>query len=528
MRWNAMAMVVQANRQSLASTAATSRATHRPPRCTRSASITSGARASDAAPRRHGVHPGPLLARHLCARLPRRPPDRGAAQALPPGSGRRRPVVLSASVADAGLLAVPDGLDGPRPDDGDLPGALHRATSSTAASCRPPTARCGLLGDGEMDEPESIGALTMPVRERLDNLVFVINCNLQRLDGPVRGNGKIIQELEAAFLGAGWNVIKVRVGLALGSAAAQDTKGLLRRLMEECVDGEYQNFKAKGGAYTREHFFGKYPELKEMVANMSDEEIWHLNRGGHDARKVFAAYRGGVEAQGPAHRHPRARRSRASASARPAEGADHHAPAEEARRRVAARVPRPLQHSGLRRRHRQAAVLPQPAEDSEEIKYLQARRGRSAATCPARSDRAPPLEIPRARGVRSRCSTARGEREISTTMAFVRILGIAAEGQGHRPARRADRAGRGAHLRHGRPVPADRHLFVDGPAVHAAGCRPAAVLPRGQEGPDPRGRHQRSRRDVHLDRGGHGLRESRRQHGAVLHLLLDVRFPAHR
>ena len=146
------------------------------------------------------------------------------------------------------------------------------------------------LGDGEMDEPESMGALTLPVREKLDNLVFVVNCNLQRLDGPVRGNGKIIQELEAAFLGAGWNVIKVIWGSRWDALLARDTQGLLRRVMEECVDGEYQNFKAKGGAYTREHFFGKYPELKEMVANMSDDDIWRLNRGGHDAGKVFAAY----------------------------------------------------------------------------------------------------------------------------------------------------------------------------------------------------------------------------------------------
>ena len=154
------------------------------------------------------------------------------------------------------------------------------------------------LGDGEMDEPESLGAITMPVREKLDNLVFVINCNLQRLDGPVRGNGKIIQELEAAFLGAGWNVIKVVWGSRWDPLLQQDTRGLLRRLMMECVDGEYQNFKAKGGAYTRENFFGKYPELKEMVANMSDEDIWHLNRGGHDARKVFNAYQAAIKHTG--------------------------------------------------------------------------------------------------------------------------------------------------------------------------------------------------------------------------------------
>src|SRR4029450_3479844 len=146
------------------------------------------------------------------------------------------------------------------------------------------------LGDGERDEPESMGALTMPVREKLDNLVFVINCNLQRLDGPVRGNGKIIQELEAALPGAGWNVIKVVWGSRWDPLLARDTDGLLPRRMEEAVDGEYQNFKAKGGAYTRENFFGKYPQLLELVANLSDDEIALLNRGGHDSLKGWKAY----------------------------------------------------------------------------------------------------------------------------------------------------------------------------------------------------------------------------------------------
>jgi pyruvate dehydrogenase E1 component len=150
------------------------------------------------------------------------------------------------------------------------------------------------LGDGEMDEPESMGALTMPVFEKLDNLIFVINCNLQRLDGPVRGNGKIIQELEAAFRGAGWAVIKVLWGSNWDELLERDRDGILQRVMEECVDGEYQNFKALGGAYTRKNFFGKYPEFLEMVANTSEEEIWRLKRGGLDTIKVHAAYREGL------------------------------------------------------------------------------------------------------------------------------------------------------------------------------------------------------------------------------------------
>ena len=146
------------------------------------------------------------------------------------------------------------------------------------------------MGDGEMDEPESMGAISLASRENLDNLIFVVNCNLQRLDGPVRGNGKIIQELEAAFRGAGWNVIKVIWGSYWDPLLAKDTKGLLQQRMMECVDGEYQTFKSRDGAYVREHFFGKYPELLEMVANMSDDDIWRLNRGGHDPHKVYAAY----------------------------------------------------------------------------------------------------------------------------------------------------------------------------------------------------------------------------------------------
>src|SRR5689334_5956851 len=145
-------------------------------------------------------------------------------------------------------------------------------------------------GDGEMDEPESLGAVDIADRERLDNLIFVVNCNLQRLDGPVRGNGKIIQELEGVFRGAGWNVIKVVWGAAWDGLLAQDRSGELLRVMNETVDGEYQNFKAKGGKYTRENFFGKSPELLRLVESMSDEDIAQLNRGGHDPHKIYAAY----------------------------------------------------------------------------------------------------------------------------------------------------------------------------------------------------------------------------------------------
>src|SRR5918911_561024 len=154
------------------------------------------------------------------------------------------------------------------------------------------------VGDGETDEPESLGAISMAAREKLDNLIWVVNCNLQRLDGPVRGNGKIIQELEGIFRGAGWNVIKVIWGTGWDRLLAKDTNGILLKRMEEAVDGEYQDFKSKNGAYVREHFFGKYPELKAMVADMSDEDIWNLVRGGHDPLKVYAAYHEAVNTKG--------------------------------------------------------------------------------------------------------------------------------------------------------------------------------------------------------------------------------------
>ena len=154
------------------------------------------------------------------------------------------------------------------------------------------------MGDGEMDEPESTGAISLASREKLDNLIFVINCNLQRLDGPVRGNGKIIQELEANFRGAGWNVIKVIWGSSWDPLIERDTSGMLLKRMEEAVDGEYQDFKSKNGAYIREHFFGKYPETAALVADWTDDQIWALTRGGHDPSKVYAAYAAAVAHQG--------------------------------------------------------------------------------------------------------------------------------------------------------------------------------------------------------------------------------------
>ena len=275
------------------------------------------------------------------------------------------------------------------------------------------------LGDGEMDEPESMGAITMPVREGLDNLVFVINCNLQRLDGPVRGNGKIIQELEAAFLGAGWNVIKVLWGSRWDPLLAKDHKGLLRRVMDECVDGEYQNFKAKGGAYTREHFFGKYPELKAMVANLSDEEIWRLNRGGHDPRKVYAAYAAAVAHKGqPTVILAKTVKGYGLGKAGEGQMATHQQKKfdDEALKVFRDRFNIPVSDKDI-------AEVPysRPADDSEEIRYLRERRTTLGGYLPVRHTAAEPLVAPPLESFEALLEGS-GEREMSTTMALVRIL----------------------------------------------------------------------------------------------------------
>jgi pyruvate dehydrogenase E1 component len=275
------------------------------------------------------------------------------------------------------------------------------------------------LGDGEMDEPESMGALTMPVREKLDNLIFVINCNLQRLDGPVRGNGKIIQELEAAFLGAGWNVIKVLWGGRWDPLLARDHKGLLKRVMEECVDGEYQNFKSKGGAYTREHFFGKYPELKEMVANMSDEEIWHLNRGGHDPEKVYAAYASAVANVG-APTVILAKTVKGFGMGKAGEGLNS---THQQKKLTDENLKEVRDRFNIQISDEEIAGLSfrKPAADSEEMRYLQERRAALGGYLPARSALAPPLAVPPLEAF-STLLEGTGDREISTTMALVRMM----------------------------------------------------------------------------------------------------------
>ncbi len=277
------------------------------------------------------------------------------------------------------------------------------------------------LGDGEMDEVDSIGGITVAAREQLDNLIFVVNCNLQRLDGPVRGNGKIIQELESLFRGAGWNVIKVLWGGNWDPLFAKDKSGLLQKRMEECVDGDFQYFRAKDGQRLREKFFGKYPELVELVKDMSDEDLWRLVRGGHDPQKVYAAYAKAMEHTGqPTIILAKTVKGYGLGPSAEAQNITHNLKkmAVDDLKAFCRRFNLPIPEQKI-------ADLPfyRPAEDSPEIKFLKQRREALGGHLPKRYSESPALIIPPLTDLES-VLKGTADREISTTMAYVRVLTI--------------------------------------------------------------------------------------------------------
>jgi len=275
------------------------------------------------------------------------------------------------------------------------------------------------MGDGEMDEPESLGAISLAGREKLDNLIFVINCNLQRLDGPVRGNGKIIQELESDFRGAGWNVIKVIWGSYWDPLIMRDKNGVLLKRMEEAVDGEYQAFKSHDGAFVRKHFFGKYPELLEMVATMSDDDIWRLNRGGHDPHKMYAAYAAAVKHTGqPTVILAKTIKGYGMGEAGEGQNITHQQKkmGTSSIKAFRDRFNVPIPDDKL-----EDVPFYKPAEDSAEIQYLRGRVTAQGGALPARRRKAAPLEVPPLSAFEGQLKSTE-DREISTTMAFVRML----------------------------------------------------------------------------------------------------------
>ncbi|MDR2333529.1 MAG: pyruvate dehydrogenase (acetyl-transferring), homodimeric type [Burkholderiaceae bacterium] len=275
------------------------------------------------------------------------------------------------------------------------------------------------LGDGEMDQPESLAAISLAGRERLDNLIFVVNCNLQRLDGPVRGNSKIVQELEGTFRAAGWNVIKVLWGSGWDDLLRRDTTGLLRQRMMECVDGEYQTFKSQSGAYVREHFFGKYPQLLELVAHLSDDEIWALTRGGHDPEKVYAAYAQAVETKGrPTVVLVKTVKGFGMGEAGEGQNINHQLKkmSADAVRAFRDRFSLPVPDDQL-----EDMPYLKPTPGSEEARYFAERRAVLGGYVPARNGKVAPLVVPPLDTFAAQLKDS-GDRGVSTTMSFVRIL----------------------------------------------------------------------------------------------------------
>tara|TARA_R110001583_G_scaffold15292_1_gene63007 strand:+ start:718 stop:3369 length:2652 start_codon:yes stop_codon:yes gene_type:complete len=275
------------------------------------------------------------------------------------------------------------------------------------------------LGDGECDEPETLGAISLAGREQLENLVFVINCNLQRLDGPVRGNGKIMQELEGVFRGAGWNTIKVVWGRHWDVLLEKDKSGLLQKRMDEVCDGELQNYKANGGAYTREHFFGKYPELLELVKDMSDDDIFNLNRGGHDPFKVYAAYSEAMENKGS----PTVILAQTVKGYGLGEAGEAVNPTHSVKKLDKAALRKFRDRFGIPLSDDELETVPyyRPAPDSPEMRYMKERRDKLNGVVPSRRADFEALKTPALEAFKGQL-TGSGDREQSSTMAFVRVL----------------------------------------------------------------------------------------------------------
>ena len=360
------------------------------------------------------------------------------------------------------------------------------------------------LGDGEMDEVESVGAIGLAAREELDNLTFVVNCNLQRLDGPVRGNGKVIQELEALFRGAGWNVIKVVWGRNWDQLLAADTDGALVNIMNTTPDGDYQTFKAENGGFIREHFFGRDPRTRKMVEDWTDEEIWALQRGGHDYRKLYAAYKSATEHSGqPTVILAKTIKGWTLGSHFEARNATHQMKklSLDDLKEFRDRLQIPISDEQLDEK------LPpyyHPGADSDAIRYLHERRQALGGYLPERRTAAKPLTLPgdaAVRGDEARLGQADGRHHDGLRPAAQG----AAEGQGDRPAVRTDHPGRGAHVRHGLAVPDAEDLQPARAALPVGGPRAGAVV----QGVRDRGHPARGDQRGRVGRVVHGRRHRR-------------------
>ena len=320
------------------------------------------------------------------------------------------------------------------------------------------------LGDGECDEPESLGALTLAAREQLNNLIWVVNCNLQRLDGPVRGNGKIIQELEAVFRGAGWNVVKVIWGDDWDPLLEQDTDGSLAQRMNEVVDGQYQKYSVSDGSYIRHDFFGTDPKLAAMVEHHSDEQLQKMRRGGHDPEKVYAAYQQAIaHKSAPTVILAKTIKGYGMGEAGEGKNITHQQKKlnEDEIRLFRTRFGIPISDD-------EVAETPfyRPPDDSPEIQYIRQRRESLGGYVPQRQVMAPPLDMP-PDTLWDEFKKSSGKREFATTMAFVAVMRKTHARQANRQFSRPYCPRRIAHLRHGAALPSVRDLFEPRPAIRA-------------------------------------------------------------
>ncbi len=385
------------------------------------------------------------------------------------------------------------------------------------------------LGDGEMDEVESRGQLQVAANEGLDNLTFVINCNLQRLDGPVRGNGKIIQELESFFRGAGWNVIKVVWGREWDDLLARDTDGALLNLMNVTPDGDFQTFKAESGAYVRENFFGRDERALALVKDYSDDDIWRLRRGGHDYRKVYAAYKAAMEHKGQP--------TVILAKTVKGYGLGPHFEGRNATHQMKKmtlddlKLFRDTMHIPITDAQLEADPYRppyyNPGPGDETIQYMLERRRELGGFLPERRTTHVGLNLPEDKDY-ALPKKGSGNQEVATTMALVRMIKdlMRVKGFGERIVPIIPR--RGAHVRHGRVFPDREDLQPERAELHGGRPGAAARLQGEPAGPDHARRHQRGRSRSRLHRDVDLVLDARPAADPDLHLLLDVRLPAHR
>ena len=377
----------------------------------------------------------------------------------------------------------------------------------------------GVFGDGEMDEPESTSALTLAAREGLDNLVWVVNCNLQRLDGPVRGNGRIVDELERLFTGSGWNVIKLLWGSDWDGLFASDLTGTLVRTLGETVDGQMQTFAAKDGRYNRDHFFHQHPELEQLAQGMTDEQIDRLKRGGHDLVKIYAAYAAAATHRGqPTVILAHTKKGYGMGTAGQGKMTTHSQKKLDDTELIAFRN---RFHLPLTDEQALNLEFLQPGADSAEMRYLHAQRAKLGGYLPRRQTQCATVPVPPLAQYAQFALAAQG-KEMSTTMAFVRLLTNLLKDATLGPRIVPIVADEARTFGMANFVQASGHLQQRRSAICARRHRLHPRLPRSPRRANPGRRHQRSRCPGQLDGGGHQLQRARPGHAAVLHLLLDV------